>query len=80
MIDVFRNEMFHSTCSVDHSRYAEHPPDPKRPRLLHGVLVMRGDRLTLMDPEDACAEFGISRHSVRFTSTVPLNTPSTLKV
>ncbi len=56
-----------------------HPPDPKRPRLLHGVLVMReneastnGGALTLMQPDEACTEAGVNRHTVRFTTTVSL--------
>lgn len=55
------------------------PPDPKRPRLLHGVLVMRdtgtgpGAALTLLDPDEAATELGIEKHTIRFTSTVSLS-------
>ena len=39
--------------------------DPKRPRLLHGVLVMRDNKLVLMDPEEACASIGIPVGNLR---------------
>lgn len=46
----------------------------KRPRLMHGVLVMRdNNKLQLMDPDEACKELGIPGHTVRFTSTVTIN-------
>jgi hypothetical protein len=35
--------------------YSLQPPDRKRPRLLHGVLLMRPDgSLTIEDPEVSC--------------------------
>jgi len=50
------------------------PPDVKRPRLLHGVLVMRTDGgLCLEEPETAVAQLGLAGHTVRFTSTVTLS-------
>ena len=44
----------------------------KRPRLIHGVLVMKDNKLKLMDPEEACADLNIPSHTLRFTSTVSL--------
>jgi len=44
----------------------------KRPRLLHGVLVMKDNKLKLMDPDEACADLNIPAHTLRFTSTVNL--------
>ena len=44
----------------------------KRPRLLHGVLVMKDNKLKLMDAEEACADLNIPSHTLRFTSTVNL--------
>ena len=56
------------------ARYAMEPPDTKRPRLLHGVLVMKADgSLSLEDPEAVISQYGIQQHNVRFTSTVTLH-------
>ena len=57
------------------ARFDSRPDDRafKRPRLLHGVMVMRDNQLTLMDPDEACQDVGISPHTLRFTSTVVLN-------
>ena len=44
----------------------------KRPRLLHGELVMKDNKLKLMDPDEACADLNIPAHTLRFTSTVNL--------
>ncbi|XP_067009347.1 integrator complex subunit 11 [Anabrus simplex] len=51
------------------------PPDPKRPRVMHGVLVMKDNSMCLMDVDDACKEAGINRHFVRFTSTLRMEDP-----
>lgn len=74
------------------------PPDPKRQRILHGVLVMKDNvsnirdilmgwyftnpsyssqaqSMCLMDVDAACREAGITRHIVRFTSTITLDDP-----
>ncbi|XP_071451112.1 integrator complex subunit 11 [Hetaerina americana] len=51
------------------------PPDPKRQRLIHGVLVMKENSMHLMNVERACSEAGISRHQIRFTSTITLDDP-----
>lgn len=51
------------------------PPDPKRPRVMHGVLVMKDNSMCLMDVDDACKEAGINRHLVRFTSTLRMEDP-----
>lgn len=51
------------------------PSDPKRRRILHGVLVMKDSNICLMDVDEACKEAGISRHILRFTSTVKLEDP-----
>lgn len=59
------------------ARYALEPPDTKRPRLLHGVLVMKADgSLSLEDPEAVISQYGIQQHNVRFTSTVTLHNQS----
>ncbi|KAJ4443881.1 integrator complex subunit 11 [Periplaneta americana] len=51
------------------------PPDPKRPRVMHGVLVVKDNSMCLMEVDDACKEAGISRHLVRFTSTLRIEDP-----
>eukprot|EP00095_Tigriopus_kingsejongensis_P004736 maker-scaffold719_size106944-snap-gene-0.30 protein:Tk04736 transcript:maker-scaffold719_size106944-snap-gene-0.30-mRNA-1 annotation:"integrator complex subunit 11" len=55
------------------AQYALRPPDPKRARFLHGVLVMQDNTLKLMSAEEACADLGIPQHTIRFTSTIPLS-------
>lgn len=53
--------------------YSLQPPDRKRPRLLHGVLVMKPDgSLTIEDPEVVNNQLSLGCHTVRFTSTVTL--------
>jgi integrator complex subunit 11 len=54
-------------------KFSALPPDPKRRRTLHGVLVMRENNVCLMDVDDACKEAGINRHIIRFSSTVHIN-------
>ncbi|XP_075222073.1 integrator complex subunit 11 [Lycorma delicatula] len=56
-------------------KYNSQPPDPKKPRVIHGVLVVKDSSMCLMDVEDACKEAGINRHIIRFTSTVRLDDP-----
>lgn len=48
------------------------PPDAKRPRVLHGALVMRGNRLQIIDPSQALKEMGVEEHHLRFTSTISI--------
>lgn len=48
-------------------------PDPKKPRILHGALVMKGNKLQIMDPEQALKDLGITEHNVRFTSTLSVD-------
>jgi integrator complex subunit 11 len=51
--------------------YNAQPPDPKRRRLLHGILVMKEGKLTLMEIEDVFKEFsGINRHLLKFSSFI----------
>lgn len=46
------------------------PPDAKRPRVLHGALVMKGNKLQLIDPVEALKDLGLDEHHLRFTSTL----------
>lgn len=44
------------------------PPDPKRRRMLHGILVMKEGKLTLMDMTDVFkVESDVKNFSERFT-------------
>lgn len=58
-------------------KFSAQPPDPKRRRYLHGVLVMKDNQLSLMDVEEACKEASINRHVIRFTSSLRLNNSGT---
>jgi integrator complex subunit 11 len=51
---------------------------PKRPRLLHGTLIMSHGKLRILRPEDALKELGLSEHNIRFTSSVSIKVPGTL--
>uniref|UniRef100_A0A1B0CS58 Integrator complex subunit 11 n=2 Tax=Lutzomyia longipalpis TaxID=7200 RepID=A0A1B0CS58_LUTLO len=53
-------------------KYNAQPPDPKRRRIIHGVLVMKDNKISLMNVEEVCKEAGIHRHVMKFTSTVKL--------
>ncbi|XP_011177692.1 integrator complex subunit 11 [Zeugodacus cucurbitae] len=55
--------------------YNAQPPDPKRRRLIHGVLVMKDNRIMLQNLTDTLKEFGINRHVMRFTSKVKMDDP-----
>lgn len=51
--------------------YNSEPPDPKRRRLLHGILVMKDGKLTLMDLQCVYKEFaGINKHVLKFSSFI----------
>lgn len=55
--------------------YNAQPPDPKRRRFVHGVLVMKDGKLTLMEIEKVFQEFcGINRHILRMSSYIKLDT------
>ncbi|XP_078616191.1 integrator complex subunit 11-like [Branchiostoma floridae x Branchiostoma japonicum] len=50
-------------------------PDPKRPRVLHGALIMKENSLRLVSPSQAMRELGLKEHEIRFTSTVTIHDP-----
>lgn len=56
-------------------RYNAHPPDPKRRRVIHGILCVKDNNLSLLDIDEVCEEIGINRHVIRFTSTVRFDDP-----
>ncbi|KAI7794444.1 integrator complex subunit 11 [Triplophysa rosa] len=48
-------------------------PDSKRPRTMHGTLIMKDNSLRLVSPEQALKELGLSEHQLRFTCRVQLH-------
>ncbi|GFO05810.1 integrator complex subunit 11 [Plakobranchus ocellatus] len=47
-------------------------PDPKRLRILHGALLMKGSRMHLAEPAAAFRELGVEEHNLRFTCNICL--------
>ncbi|CAB1336608.1 unnamed protein product, partial [Coregonus sp. 'balchen'] len=47
-------------------------PDPKKPRTMHGTLIMKDNSLRLVSPEQALKELGLNEHQLRFTCRVQL--------
>ncbi|XP_043653150.1 integrator complex subunit 11 [Drosophila teissieri] len=62
-----------SLLKAEARSYNAQPPDPKRRRLIHGVLVMKDNRIMLQNLTDALKEIGINRHVMRFTSKVKMD-------
>ncbi|XP_028165956.1 integrator complex subunit 11 [Ostrinia furnacalis] len=56
-------------------RYNALPPDPKRRRVVNGILCVKDNRLSLLDIDEVYDEIGINRHVIRFTSTVRFDDP-----
>ncbi|XP_056279978.1 integrator complex subunit 11 [Pseudoliparis swirei] len=50
-------------------------PDPKKPRTMHGTLIMKENSLKLVSSEQALKELGLNEHQLRFTCRVPLQDP-----
>uniref|UniRef100_H3BHM8 Integrator complex subunit 11 n=1 Tax=Latimeria chalumnae TaxID=7897 RepID=H3BHM8_LATCH len=50
-------------------------PDPKKPKLLHGTLIMKDNNLRLVSPEQALKELGLNEHQLRFTCRVQIQDP-----
>nr|XP_057941613.1 integrator complex subunit 11 [Doryrhamphus excisus]XP_057941615.1 integrator complex subunit 11 [Doryrhamphus excisus] len=48
-------------------------PDPKKPRIMHGTLIMKGNGLKLVSSEQALKELGLNEHQLRFTCRVQLH-------
>uniref|UniRef100_A0A146KSZ9 Integrator complex subunit 11 n=1 Tax=Lygus hesperus TaxID=30085 RepID=A0A146KSZ9_LYGHE len=61
---------------AENVKYNNQPPNPKRSRVIHGVLVVKDSSMCIMDVDEACKEAGINRHIIRFTSTVKLEDPA----
>ncbi|XP_048873429.1 integrator complex subunit 11 [Brienomyrus brachyistius] len=50
-------------------------PDSKKPRTMHGTLIMKDNSLRLVSPEQALKELGLNEHQLRFTCRVQLQDP-----
>ncbi|MBN3279245.1 INT11 protein, partial [Polyodon spathula] len=50
-------------------------PDPKKPRTMHGTLIVKDNSLRLVAPEQALKELGLSEHQLRFTCRVQIQDP-----
>ncbi|KAK5623429.1 Integrator complex subunit 11 [Crenichthys baileyi] len=50
-------------------------PDPKKPRAMHGTLIMKENSLKLVSSEQALKELGLNEHQLRFTCRVQFQDP-----
>ncbi|XP_030625044.1 integrator complex subunit 11 isoform X1 [Chanos chanos] len=50
-------------------------PDLKKPRTMHGTLIIKDNSLRLVSPEQALKELGLTEHQLRFTCRVQLQEP-----
>jgi len=62
----------------EETEYDLQPPDPKRQRLLHGVMIMKDNKLKIVDVESAAKELNLPRHMMQFTETVNVRELGTL--
>ncbi|XP_039365167.1 integrator complex subunit 11 isoform X2 [Mauremys reevesii] len=50
-------------------------PDSKKPKLMHGTLIMKDNSFRLVSPEQALKELGLGEHQLRFTCRVHIQDP-----
>ncbi|XP_065552599.1 integrator complex subunit 11 isoform X2 [Lathamus discolor] len=50
-------------------------PDIKKPKLMHGTLMMKDNSFRLVSPEQALKELGLAEHQLRFTCRVHIQDP-----
>ncbi|NXW82154.1 INT11 protein, partial [Alopecoenas beccarii] len=50
-------------------------PDSKKPKLMHGTLMMKDNSFRLVSPEQALKELGLTEHQLRFTCRVHIQDP-----
>ncbi|XP_072210290.1 integrator complex subunit 11 isoform X2 [Excalfactoria chinensis] len=50
-------------------------PDAKKPKLMHGTLIMKDNSFRLVSPEQALKEMGLAEHQLRFTCRVHIQDP-----
>ncbi|XP_070207597.1 integrator complex subunit 11-like [Littorina saxatilis] len=51
----------------------EEGPVPKATRVLHGALVMKNNKMTLVEPSAAFRDLGLEEHQLRFTCNIMLD-------
>ncbi|XP_010721096.1 integrator complex subunit 11 [Meleagris gallopavo] len=49
--------------------------DAKKPKLMHGTLIMKDNSFRLVSPEQALKELGLAEHQLRFTCRVHIQDP-----
>ncbi|EEC05985.1 integrator complex subunit 11 [Ixodes scapularis] len=52
--------------------------DSKKPKLIHGALIMQDNTIRLMDSGQAMQELGVVGHQIRFTTTVSVSSRGSL--
>ncbi|KFZ69006.1 Integrator complex subunit 11 [Podiceps cristatus] len=50
-------------------------PEVKKPKLMHGTLIMKDNSFRLVSPEQALKELGLAEHQLRFTCRVHIQDP-----
>ncbi|KAI1231532.1 hypothetical protein IHE44_0007985, partial [Lamprotornis superbus] len=50
-------------------------PDAKKPKMMHGSLLMKDNSFRLVSPEQALKELGLAEHQLRFTCRVHIQDP-----
>ncbi|KAM9370327.1 integrator complex subunit 11 [Phaethornis superciliosus] len=50
-------------------------PDVRKPKLMHGTLIMKDNSFRLVSPEQALKELGLAEHQLRFTCRVHIQDP-----
>ncbi|OXB60986.1 hypothetical protein ASZ78_001251 [Callipepla squamata] len=80
--DVFFNQELHvcvSTVSLTLLSFSSLGsgllPDAKKPKLMHGTLIMKDNSFRLVSPEQALKELGLAEHQLRFTCRVHIQDP-----
>nr|XP_056720817.1 integrator complex subunit 11 [Euleptes europaea] len=50
-------------------------PDSKKPKLMHGTLIIKDNSFRLVSPEQALKELGLGEHQLRFTCRIHFQDP-----
>jgi len=53
-------------------------PDPKKLKILHGALLMKGSNMQLSEASAAFRELGVEEYELRFTCNIPIEEEGTL--
>nr|XP_039268490.1 integrator complex subunit 11-like [Styela clava] len=66
-VDMSLKLLKHKTEIVDTAT-----PNPKCSKIIHGALLMKDNKIRLLEQDEALQELGLPKHDLRFTSTVEL--------